>query len=269
MIEKFINNDNIIFNKSIEKSIDNLKEVALKNPEKSNGLEQSSLTSLDKVLPKSENIYNDLKQEFLDELNNLTGEIENLPENLKSEKIEEISDKLKYLSSEFKNLPENLKEEKGFQELSESLKNLSNKFEDLTGKKLDTLSDYPVEIKENLPIKNKIDGLKREEEVEKELLKQYPEKEGYSIINEAYLRNNKGEIVKDEKIGEARRIDFCVVKEKKVIDMVEVTSKTAPKIEQIAKEYRIRENGGNYIKDKNNELIKIPENVETRIERRE
>ena len=82
-------------------------------------------------------------------------------------------------------------------------------------------------------------------------------------------RDENGNIVKDPVTGEARRIDFVVVKDGKVVDSIEVTSKTADKTGQSAKETRIRENGGNYIRDSNGNLIKIPDNVQTRIERRD
>jgi hypothetical protein len=121
----------------------------------------------------------------------------------------------------------------------------------------------------NPPIQNKIDGLRREAEVEKELKVKYPSEEGYTINSEAYLRNKDGDIVKDPVTGERRRIDYAVVKDGKVIDSVEVTSKTADKTEQTAKEDRIRENGGNYIRDENGNLLEIADNVHTRIERRD
>lgn len=105
----------------------------------------------------------------------------------------------------------------------------------------------------------------------KELEDRYPESEGYKVIKEAYLRDKDGNIVRDpEPPYKARRIDFVVVKDGKVVDSIEVTSKTAPKEAQSAKEERIRENGGNYIKDPDTgELIRIPDSVHTRIERRE
>lgn len=119
------------------------------------------------------------------------------------------------------------------------------------------------------PIKNKQEGLRREEEVESDLKKKYPEKEGYTILPETYLRDKDGKIVKDEKTNEARRIDFVVVDAKgKVCDMIEVTSKTADKTGQMFKENRIRQAGGNYINYKG-QTIKIPDNVKTRIERRD
>lgn len=118
-------------------------------------------------------------------------------------------------------------------------------------------------------IKNKLDGLAREEEVAKELKKQYPENEGYKILRERELCDKDGNPVVDEQTGQKRRVDFVVVKDGKVVDMIEVTSKTAPKREQLAKEYRIRDNGGNYIKDSDGNIYRIPDNVETRVERKD
>jgi hypothetical protein len=68
--------------------------------------------------------------------------------------------------------------------------------------------------------------------------------------------------------GEARRIDFVVAKDGKVVDSIEVTSKTVDKTDQMDKEQHIREAGGNYIKDSNGNLVEIPPDVQTRIERR-
>lgn len=121
----------------------------------------------------------------------------------------------------------------------------------------------------NSPIKNKQDGLAREHNVERELKQKYPAERGYSVVSEAYLRDKVGKIVPDPKTGEGRRIDFVVVKDHKVVDSVEVTSKTADKTLQSAKENRIREAGGNYVRDNNGNLVQIPSNVHTRIERRD
>ena len=128
--------------------------------------------------------------------------------------------------------------------------------------------DDKVEKAKGEPIQNKIDGLRREDEVEQELKNKYPEEKGYEIISEAYLRDKDGKIVKDPVTGEARRIDFVIVKDGKVVDSVEVTSKTADKTEQSAKEQRIRDNGGNYVRDSNGNLVEVPKDVQTRIERR-
>lgn len=115
---------------------------------------------------------------------------------------------------------------------------------------------------------NKEEGLRRELEVEKELEKKYPESEGYEIVSEAYLRDSEGKIVRDPVTGEGRRIDFVVVKDGQVVDSIEVTSETADKTSQTAKEERIRAAGGNYIRTNDCSIVKIPDNVQTIIERR-
>ena len=120
----------------------------------------------------------------------------------------------------------------------------------------------------NEPIQNKREGLEREHTVEQELREQYPETEGYEIQAEVYLRDENGELARDPETGERRRIDFVVIKDGKVVDLVEVTSLTAPKEAQSEKEQRIRDSGGNYMKDKQGNLLEIPETVSTRIERR-
>ncbi|EFL57659.1 hypothetical protein HMPREF9684_1819 [Veillonella atypica ACS-134-V-Col7a] len=129
--------------------------------------------------------------------------------------------------------------------------------------------DKPIVTEVKEAIKNKIDGLAREAEVANELEKQYPEEEGFQVISETYLRDKNGNIVKDPETGEARRVDFMVVKDGKVIDSIEVTSKTADKTEQSAKEERIRKSGGNYIRDNEGNLVEIPSTVHTRIERKD
>ena len=146
---------------------------------------------------------------------------------------------------------------------------LANLPEYRTGELRTANYDAPIVREYGEAIKNKLDGLQREREVAEELEKKYPEEKGYTIISEVYLRDKDGNIVKDPVTGEARRIDFVVVKDGKVVDSIEVTSKTADKTSQIAKETRIRESGGNYIRDYDGNLIRIPDNVCTRIERRE
>lgn len=144
----------------------------------------------------------------------------------------------------------------------------SNERSDNKGEQPDNQSktDNP---EKNEPIQNKKDGLEREKEVAEELSKKYPPEEGYEIIPESYLRDENGNIVRDPETGEARRIDFVVVKDGKVVDSVEVTSKTADKTEQSAKEDRIRDAGGNYVRDSAGNLVEIPSDVRTRIERRD
>lgn len=118
------------------------------------------------------------------------------------------------------------------------------------------------------PIKNKEDGLRREAEVKSELNRLYPKNSGYDIIGEAYLRDKSGVIVRDNVSNEARRIDFVVNNEREIVDMIEVTSMTADKTEQINKERRIREAGGSYVRTYDGFLIRIPNNIQTRIIRR-
>ena len=132
------------------------------------------------------------------------------------------------------------------------------------------MTEEKPDVSENSdPIKNKQDGLRREKEVYEELKEKYPKEDGYSILAERYLRDKDGNIVKDPETGQARRLDYVVLdKDGNVVATVEVTSKTADKSEQMAKEDRIRDNGGNYIMDKEGNLHKIPDTVKTNIERR-
>ena len=82
------------------------------------------------------------------------------------------------------------------------------------------------------------------------------------------MRNIEGNIVRDPISGEARRIDFVVVKDGAVVDSIEVTSETADKTWQTAKEERIREAGGIYVKTSDGNLAKYPDDLYTTIERR-
>ena len=161
----------------------------------------------------------------------------------------------------------------------EIIENESNKFlKSSLGKKVEKIKinenntknyDKPIinEVKE--PIKNKMDGLAREKKVAEEFKSKYSPEKRYQIVSEAYLRDKDGNIVKDIVTDETRRVDFIVVKDGKVIDSIEVTSKTADKTKQLAKEERIRDNGGNYIRDNNGNLVEIPSTVHTHIERRD
>ena len=117
---------------------------------------------------------------------------------------------------------------------------------------------------------NKMLGLSREMQEYERLKRMYPPSKGYKIYREQYLRDQYGNIVRDPITGEARRIDFVVVKDGKVIKTIEVTSKTASKESQLAKETRIKNMGGIYIKDEETgELIQIPPNIKTEIRRYE
>ncbi len=129
------------------------------------------------------------------------------------------------------------------------------------------------EVKENIDqvVKNKLDGIAREEKVLEELLEKHAD-DGADIIREAYLRDANGNIIRDTITNEARRIDYIVSDGKKVIESIEVTSETAVKAAQTAKELRIleqaRKMGGAFIKDPNTgELIEFGVEVVTEIRR--
>jgi len=116
--------------------------------------------------------------------------------------------------------------------------------------------------------KNREAGANREDLAHKELQKEFPESEDYKIEREQYLRDRDGNIVKDPSTDEARRIDFIIIKDGKVVKSIEVTSKTAPKDAQIEKESRIRDEGGNFIKDRDTgQLVEIQKENRTEIRR--
>lgn len=83
------------------------------------------------------------------------------------------------------------------------------------------------------------------------------------------MRDKDGSIVKDPVTGEGRRIDFAVVKDGKVTDLVETTSPTANKIAQTEKEARIREAGGNFIRNPKTKRLYEVTDVPTRLSRRD
>ena len=83
-----------------------------------------------------------------------------------------------------------------------------------------------------------------------------------------YLRDKNGKIVVDSVTGSKRRVDFVVIKDDKVIRMIEVTSETANKVGQSEKEQRIRVSGGNYVYSRKYGLLKIEEGVKTEIVRK-
>lgn len=117
--------------------------------------------------------------------------------------------------------------------------------------------------------KNKLDGIAREETVLKELKDKYGDE---NIIREALIRDKEGIPIKDVLTDEARRIDFIVTKGEKIVKSIEVTSETASKIAQTAKEARIlefaREQGGAFIKNPNTgKLIEFTKDIITEIRR--
>ena len=117
--------------------------------------------------------------------------------------------------------------------------------------------------------KNRISGATREVDVRGELAREYPTEAGYHIESECFLRDEEGRIVCDPQTGKARRIDFVVIKDGEVVRSVEVTSETADKKAQMAKEARIRKAGGDYIQDRRTgELVPFASGVTTEIVKR-
>jgi hypothetical protein len=94
-------------------------------------------------------------------------------------------------------------------------------------------------------VQNKKDGIRREEEELASLQEQYPDAQ---IWRERYLRDANGKIVRDPLSNTGRRIDYAVFQSGDVQRLVEVTSITADKAGQTAKEETIRALGGTYIK---------------------
>lgn len=115
---------------------------------------------------------------------------------------------------------------------------------------------------------NRENGSLREEKALGDIKKEFPESEGFKYHQEAYLRDEQGNIIRDQLSGEARRIDILVAKEGKIYKSFEVTSESALKELQLAKEERIRQTGGNFILDRDTwTLIELPKNVTTEIRR--
>jgi RHS repeat-associated protein len=79
-----------------------------------------------------------------------------------------------------------------------------------------------------------------------------------SVQQEQFLRLRSGEIAVDPLTGEGRRLDFVITSGLHGLYSVEVTSKTASKLAQLAKERRIRQLGGTFIRDRvTGELIDL------------
>lgn len=116
---------------------------------------------------------------------------------------------------------------------------------------------------------NRVSGAAREEAVASELMDKYPAEDGYHIERECFLRDETGKITVDPDTDESRRIDFEITKDGEVVKSIEVTSETADKTAQLAKEERIRDAGGNYIVDRRTgELVRFAPDVKTEVVRR-
>ena len=75
--------------------------------------------------------------------------------------------------------------------------------------------------------------------------------------------------MKDPETGEGRRVDVAVVdKDNNVDRLIEVTSPSASKEEQMAKEQRVRDSGGTYIRDPDTSQLYDISSTKTEIVRR-
>ena len=106
------------------------------------------------------------------------------------------------------------------------------------------------------------EGLRREEQVAGELGALNP---NASIQGQQYLRDATGRIAKDPVTGQARRLDHVVIREGAPMasDVVETTSagaaRSSRKRAQLAKETRIRESGGRFVRDRETGgLVEVP-----------
>jgi RHS repeat-associated protein len=113
---------------------------------------------------------------------------------------------------------------------------------------------------------NAADGAAREAAEAIELSRQYP---NATVQRESYLRGSDGKRAVDPLTGEARRIDHVVIENNQVVKMVETTSMTAPKAAQIAKEQRIREAGGTYIRNRQDRQLLNVTDIITELSRRQ
>ncbi len=113
-------------------------------------------------------------------------------------------------------------------------------------------------------IKNAIEGARREDMFNALMRVKHP---NATIQCQCYLRNAHGQSVKDPVTGERRRVDTAVI-EGGQAQTYEVTSMTADKDLQLAKEGRILQNSGTYIRDRSSgdlvpvngvsDLVKLP-----------
>src|SRR5262249_30828027 len=116
------------------------------------------------------------------------------------------------------------------------------------------------------------EGLRREAERSAELTRMTEPGQlgqGASVQAERYLVDASGNKLIDPKTGEGRRIDFAVVRNRQVLYLEEVTSLTASKTGQAAKEARIRQANPNvHIVDQNTGAILPVTGIPTELHRR-
>lgn len=123
-------------------------------------------------------------------------------------------------------------------------------------------ADKPAQVRVN-----QHEGARRESETLAELQARYP---GANIQQQVYLRTGNGRRAIDEGFtDEGRRLDFVVVQDGRVVDVLETTSPTARKGGQFEKEQRIRANGGTFVRDRQADCLLDVCNVSTQEDRRQ
>jgi RHS repeat-associated protein len=113
-------------------------------------------------------------------------------------------------------------------------------------------------------ITNAVEGARREDVFNAQMRARYP---NATVQCQCYLRNAQGKSVKDPDTNERRRIDTAVIENGRA-QTYEVTSMTADKTAQLAKEGSVLQNGGAYIRDRStgslvpvngvSELVRLP-----------
>jgi hypothetical protein len=104
-------------------------------------------------------------------------------------------------------------------------------------------------------------GAEREVKTAAELKAENP---GKVVQDERMLRNDEGKKVVDPVSGEGRRVDHAVIdREANTAKTYETTGMNVDKTEQLAKEQRIRDAGGTFIRDKETKKLVPVEGVST------
>jgi len=113
--------------------------------------------------------------------------------------------------------------------------------------------------------KNRVEGAARQDSAKADLQKAHPDA---SVQSERTLRTADGKKAVDPLTGTGRRIDNVVIQDGKAVKSAETTSMTADKAAQIAKENRIRESGGTFVRDKETGKLVDLKDVPTELDRR-
>jgi hypothetical protein len=102
-------------------------------------------------------------------------------------------------------------------------------------------------------------GTRREAQTAAELATENP---GKVVQGQRTLRNAEGKKVVDPVTGEGRRVDHAVIdREANTAKTFETTGQNVSKEEQLAKEQRVREAGGKFVRDKETQQMVPVEGV--------